>query len=261
MTRRSRRGRRGYLIDLQAASKGARLFFAFAIALAPALAQAQPQLPNGGSVAAGSATIGAPSGNTLNIYQSSSNAVINWNSFSVGQGYTVNFNQPGASSATLNRVNPRGIRRHHQLGRGAIGHGDPRHRPFPDVRLRIQRCPLIGVKRKFSRQDKNAVQVVSDQHCVASQVLRRSAAAYNLRVTGPENPGFRRIQLCLQALDRAIPSGNCGKVSSRFPNNSRFAETIGGDDSGFRIDVGSSGAVVLPLRVSVKWLLSLPWHF
>ncbi|OYU90689.1 MAG: hypothetical protein CFE29_07565 [Bradyrhizobiaceae bacterium PARB1] len=68
---------------------------------APALAQ---QLPTGGSVAAGSAAIVQPNASTLNINQGSDRAIINWQSFSVGTGGTVNFNQPGASSATLNRV-------------------------------------------------------------------------------------------------------------------------------------------------------------
>jgi large exoprotein involved in heme utilization and adhesion len=74
----------------------------------PALAQ---QLPTGGSVAAGSATIGAPQKGTLNINQSSNQAIINWNTFSVGAGGTVNFNQPSSSAATLNRA----AQRHHRL--------------------------------------------------------------------------------------------------------------------------------------------------
>jgi filamentous hemagglutinin family protein len=61
-------------------------------------------LPTNGSVAAGSASISSPRAGTLNINQSSNQAIINWQSFSVGAGGTVNFNQPGASSATLNRV-------------------------------------------------------------------------------------------------------------------------------------------------------------
>jgi filamentous hemagglutinin family protein len=60
-------------------------------------------LPVGGQVTAGSATI-SQNGNTLNINQSSQRAVINWSSFNVGAGSTVNFNQPNANSATLNRV-------------------------------------------------------------------------------------------------------------------------------------------------------------
>ena len=61
-------------------------------------------LPSGGSVAAGSATITQPNSTTLNINQSTNQAIINWNTFSVGRGDTVNFNQPSSSSATLNRV-------------------------------------------------------------------------------------------------------------------------------------------------------------
>ncbi len=59
--------------------------------------------PTGGAVAAGNATI-ASHGATLDINQSSQRAIINWQSFSVGQGEKVNFNQPNSSSATLNRV-------------------------------------------------------------------------------------------------------------------------------------------------------------
>ncbi len=61
------------------------------------------QLPQGGKVVAGSATIGQ-SGNNLNINQSSNRAVLNWNSFNVGAQAQVNFVQPSASSVTLNRV-------------------------------------------------------------------------------------------------------------------------------------------------------------
>ncbi|WP_159077409.1 YDG domain-containing protein [Polynucleobacter rarus] len=61
-------------------------------------------LPTGGVVNAGVATINQ-SQNTLNINQSSQNAVIGWKTFNVGSNATVNFNQPSASSATLNVVN------------------------------------------------------------------------------------------------------------------------------------------------------------
>ena len=61
------------------------------------------QLPTGGVVKAGSATIGT-STNTLTINQSSSRAVIDWKSFNVGSAATVNFVQPDTSAVTLNRV-------------------------------------------------------------------------------------------------------------------------------------------------------------
>jgi filamentous hemagglutinin family protein len=71
--------------------------------LSPRPARAQ-EVPTNGTVAAGSATIGAPSGGHLTIDQSSARAVLNWNSFGVGSGGTVTFNQPDSQSATLNRV-------------------------------------------------------------------------------------------------------------------------------------------------------------
>jgi filamentous hemagglutinin family protein len=67
-------------------------------------AAAQAVLPQGASVASGQVRIGAPSGNSLTINQSSSRAVVDWNSFSVGANASVNFVQPGAGSAILNRV-------------------------------------------------------------------------------------------------------------------------------------------------------------
>ena len=71
-----------------------------AMAAGPALAA--PVLPTGGSVVAGSATIGTPSGGTLNIHQSSGKAIIDWSGFSIGSGGTVRFDN--GSGATLNRV-------------------------------------------------------------------------------------------------------------------------------------------------------------
>ncbi len=69
---------------------------------APALAAAAVVLPTGGKVVAGQATIGAPSGGTLSITQSSSKAILDWRGFSIGQGGAVVFNN--GSGATLNRV-------------------------------------------------------------------------------------------------------------------------------------------------------------
>ncbi|MDH7794012.1 MULTISPECIES: MBG domain-containing protein [unclassified Beijerinckia] len=61
-------------------------------------------LPTGGQVAAGSASIGAPSNGAMTINQNSNSAVINWQSFNIGQNNSVTFVQPDASSAILNRV-------------------------------------------------------------------------------------------------------------------------------------------------------------
>ena len=59
--------------------------------------------PAGGVVAAGAAGI-ATSGATTTITQSTQNAAINWRSFGIAAGETVQFVQPNSSSVALNRV-------------------------------------------------------------------------------------------------------------------------------------------------------------
>ncbi|WP_171051149.1 GLUG motif-containing protein, partial [Halomonas sp. ATBC28] len=61
------------------------------------------ELPSGGTVVAGQASI-ARQGDTLTIDQSSHKAAVDWRRFSVGEGNTVRFRQPSAEAATLNRV-------------------------------------------------------------------------------------------------------------------------------------------------------------
>lgn len=73
------------------------------IALCPQMTLAATNLPAGGTVTSGSATI-ATSGNTMTVSQGSSTVTINWQDFSIGSGYTVNFSQPSSSSIALNRV-------------------------------------------------------------------------------------------------------------------------------------------------------------
>jgi len=60
-------------------------------------------LPSGGSVAAGVANISRSAGGMI-INQSTPNAIINWQSFNIGQNEAVHFLQPGSSSISLNRV-------------------------------------------------------------------------------------------------------------------------------------------------------------
>ncbi|MBF0562691.1 MAG: filamentous hemagglutinin N-terminal domain-containing protein, partial [Alphaproteobacteria bacterium] len=61
-------------------------------------------LPQGGSVAGGAATIIQTAPKTLTINQSTKNAILNWQSFNIASGETTRFNQPSASSFTLNRI-------------------------------------------------------------------------------------------------------------------------------------------------------------
>jgi len=82
-----------------------------ALALAAAtggVAWAGPALPTGGKVAAGQASL-SQAGSTLTVSQSTSKSIIDWSSFSIGQGQTVQFNN--GSGATLNRVLTGGHRR------------------------------------------------------------------------------------------------------------------------------------------------------
>ena len=69
--------------------------------VAPSFAQS---LPTGGTVSAGNAVIDGETNGAITINQGSANAVINWQSFNIGAGNAVNFVQPDASSAILNRV-------------------------------------------------------------------------------------------------------------------------------------------------------------
>ena len=77
----------------------------FGLSLQSLMVQAQAAspagLPGGGSVVAGQASIGQ-SGASLTVNQAGSRAIIDWSSFSVAAGKSVQFNN--GSGATLNRV-------------------------------------------------------------------------------------------------------------------------------------------------------------
>lgn len=64
--------------------------------------------PSGGAVVDGQAVISAvPTG--IDVHQQSQNAVINWQSFSLGAAHTANFHLPNSSAAVLNRVTTAGL--------------------------------------------------------------------------------------------------------------------------------------------------------
>src|ERR1700730_17111005 len=74
---------------------------AFGLLLDPAPVAAGP---NGGTVVGGSATISGQGSSSVIINQSSGSAIINWNTFNIGVGQSVQFNQPNSPSIALNRV-------------------------------------------------------------------------------------------------------------------------------------------------------------
>ncbi|HEX3139619.1 MAG TPA: filamentous hemagglutinin N-terminal domain-containing protein, partial [Rhizobacter sp.] len=77
------------------------LALAAGAAVAPGLALANP---SGAQVAAGSVKMVSSLPTTLDIQQSSNLAIINWQSFNIAAGETVNFIQPSLNSVALNRV-------------------------------------------------------------------------------------------------------------------------------------------------------------
>jgi trimeric autotransporter adhesin len=75
--------------------------------LATLLAAVSPwatALPEGAQVVAGQASVSTPSANAMVVNQTSDKAVLNWQSFNIGVGQSMQFVQPGASSVALNRV-------------------------------------------------------------------------------------------------------------------------------------------------------------
>jgi len=78
-------------------------FLAAAAVFAVAPSEAQNILPTQGVVTSGAASI-HQWGADLSVTQSSPRAIVNWGSFSIGQGNGVTFAQPSASLAILNRV-------------------------------------------------------------------------------------------------------------------------------------------------------------
>ncbi|HVE44997.1 MAG TPA: filamentous hemagglutinin N-terminal domain-containing protein [Gammaproteobacteria bacterium] len=63
-------------------------------------------LPQGGVVSGGNVTISNPNATTTQINQASQKGIVDWQSYNVGSAEHVNYQQPNASSITLNRINP-----------------------------------------------------------------------------------------------------------------------------------------------------------
>jgi filamentous hemagglutinin family protein len=72
--------------------------------LSGALPAAAQTLPAGGRMVEGQATIGTPTGGRLDVTQTSPEAVVDWQSFSVGASGPVDFAQPGRDAVIPNRV-------------------------------------------------------------------------------------------------------------------------------------------------------------
>lgn len=75
-----------------------------AFALGPLAVTSAFAGPTGGTVTGGSATIGGQGTSSVVINQTSQNAIINWQSFNIGNGESVQILMPNSNSAELERV-------------------------------------------------------------------------------------------------------------------------------------------------------------
>jgi filamentous hemagglutinin family protein len=82
--------------------RSTRAALASSVALIALMASSARAGPNGGTVVGGSATISGTG--TVVVNQSSSKAIINWQTFNLATGESATFNQPGADAIVLNRV-------------------------------------------------------------------------------------------------------------------------------------------------------------
>ena len=63
---------------------------------------AHKEIPTGGNAVAGTASITSPSIGNVNTNQSSDRAIIEWNSFNIGNDAKAEFFQPNSNSLTVN---------------------------------------------------------------------------------------------------------------------------------------------------------------
>jgi filamentous hemagglutinin family protein len=73
-------------------------------ALVPLAATAALALPEGGSIAAGSATVSTPTATSMRIDQASDRLIMDWTRFNIAAQESVHFHQPSAAAIALNRV-------------------------------------------------------------------------------------------------------------------------------------------------------------
>ena len=73
-------------------------------ALVPFLPTSVFALPQGGTVAAGAATVSSPTATSLRIDQATDRLIMDWTRFNIAANESVHFQQPSAASIALNRV-------------------------------------------------------------------------------------------------------------------------------------------------------------
>ena len=72
--------------------------------LLPLAATVAFALPEGGTIAAGSATVSAPTATSMRIEQATDRLIMDWTRFNIAANESVHFQQPSAAAIALNRV-------------------------------------------------------------------------------------------------------------------------------------------------------------
>lgn len=93
-----------FYLSLKRISKNARLSAAIAMTLFSASVSTVYALPTDGKVQSGTAKFETSNDNTVMDITTSDRVAIDWTSFDIASGETVNFKQPGADSIALNRI-------------------------------------------------------------------------------------------------------------------------------------------------------------
>ena len=73
-------------------------------ALVPFVPTAAFALPQGGTIAAGTATISTPTATSMRVDQASDRVIVDWTRFNIAANESVHFQQPSAAAIALNRV-------------------------------------------------------------------------------------------------------------------------------------------------------------
>lgn len=209
-----------------------------AIVLVPKPARAQTTsipagtTPQGGTVAAGSATIQQAPGSTT-INQASQRAILDWQSFSVGSAAQVQFNQPNSTAIALNRVVT----------------------PTPSVIAgQITANGQIILVNQSGVVFTKGSQVNAESIVVStSNIADKDFLAGNMNFSGPPNPGAKIIN---DGNITVKDAGLVGLVAPQVANNGMITARLGSvvlaGASAFTLDLYGDQLISLDVTQAVR---------
>ncbi len=208
-----------------------------AVVSLPAMVRAQTTIPSdttpqGGVVVGGSASITqAPASTTVN--QSSERTAINWQSFDVGSGAKVQFNQPDASAIALNRV---------------VGGNLSQINGQIDANGQIVLINQSGVVFGKGAQV-NAENIVVS----TSDIATKDFMAGNMAFTGAPNPGAKILN---EGKITVKDTGLVGLIAPQVENNgvivARLGQVVLAGASAFTLDLYGDRLISLDVTKAVQ---------